>query len=548
MVKQSSIICKSLVVGVIVLLFVMSFNPIINGNKWINNSISRYDTIEENNILNSPPRETFCDTINRYPKFGSYPEYCNYVYFYHPPRELEWEYNKENFNGTINQFRLLASDNTNHTWNLNNFELHINGVNCSNPDTQSFYRRHLQCYEWEIIWNNLSQYCTGVILFEILYLDCVWIEYQGDYDDDGDETFHYSYYNPRSYIDGTLNGDYLFDSDKAYICWYIPTDYNPPDTPTKPSGNTSGYICIDHNYSTSTTDPYGLNVSYGWDWDGDLVVDEWTDWYESNETCTIAHNWSNPGDYCISVKAKNTLEEDGNWSPKLNVTMLNHPPYSPSNPIPLDGDRNVPINEILCWTGGDPDICDTVVYDVYFGMDCPPPLVSYHQTYTCYDPGTLPLFEDFCWMVVAWDNHGASNSSPMWTFSTGVNLPPSDPEIKGPSNGNPGKDYKFTIVSIDPDDHNIKYYVDWGDGNNIETKYYLSGNVVTLNHTWNKNGTYLIKGKAIDQYGAESNWSEYEVIIPRTRATFYFLIHWLLERFPMLERLLSLGYFYTRLI
>lgn len=544
MAKERILLIKPLIIIILLLFIGTSFTPIINGNNWINNSIYRSNAIEKSDILYYKAGGKCYENINRNQKFygmsfGSYPKYCNYVYFYHPPRELEWEYNKENFNGTINQFKLLASDNTNHTWNLNKFELHINGVNCSNPDTQSFYRRHLQCYEWEIIWNNLSQYCTGVILFEILYLDCVWIEYQGDYDNDGDETFHYSYYNPRSFIDGTLNGDYIFDSDKAYIVWYIPTNYNPPEAPSKPSGNISGYICIDHNYSTSTADPDGLNLSYGWDWNGDYKVDEWTDWYESNETCTITHNWSNPGIYYIGVKAKNTLGNDSNWSSQLEVNMLNHPPYSPSDPDPFDGDPDVPVTIVLCWTGGDPDICDTVVYDVYFGSNPDPPLVSCNQTETCYDPyGNLPLFEDFYWRVVAYDNHGASNSSPEWIFSTGENSPPTDPEIDGPSRGNFGIKYEFTFVSTDPEDHIIWYYVDWSDGNITDSGGYSSGKVVTFSHTWEEEGTYLIKGKAIDEFGAESNFSEFEIIIPRNRNLFYSLIFRLIERFPLLERLL----------
>ncbi|UCF49951.1 MAG: hypothetical protein JSU91_00280 [Thermoplasmatales archaeon] len=540
--KKRGLFCKTLIVLIIILFITMSFTPVIYGDKRINNSISLNTDIEENNILNSQPAGKYYETIDNSQKsFGSYPYGCDYVYFLYPPRELEWEYNNEYFNGTINQFRLLATDNTNHTWDLNNFELHINGMNCSNPDAQSFYRRCGFYYEWEIIWNNLSENCTGVILFEILYLDCLWIEWYEDFDNDGDEAFHYSHFNPRSYINGELDGAYVFDSDKAYIVWYTPTNYNPPDVPSKPSGNTSGYICIDHNYSTSTADPNGLNVSYGWDWNGDFEVDEWTDWYNSNETCVIAHNWSNPDEYSISVMAKNTLEEKSNWSSQLNVTMLNHPPYSPSNPHPFDGDTNVPVTEVLCWTGGDPDICDNVVYDVYFGPNPDPPLVSSHQTYTCYDPyGELPIFEDFYWRVVAWDNHGASNSSPEWTFSTGINPPPTDPEIDGPSSGRQGIDYEFTFVSTDPDNQTIKYYVDWGDGKITETKHFLSGKVVTLNHTWNEEGTYLIKAKAIDEYDLESNWSEFEVIIPRNRAIFNTLLQLLLEHFPILERILLL--------
>jgi len=106
---------------------------------------------------------------------------------------------------------------------------------------------------------------------EIIYLDCIWIQSEGDLDGDGDATFNHSYYNPYNYINGILDGENEFDSDKAYIAWYTPSG-NPPNVPSKPSGNTSGYICINHNYSTFTIDPDGLNVSYGWDWDGTLMI------------------------------------------------------------------------------------------------------------------------------------------------------------------------------------------------------------------------------------------------------------------------------------
>jgi hypothetical protein len=536
---QNNFIKKGLVVGIIIFFIGMSFTQITNGNNWINNSITRYKTIKKN-IENPHPLETYYRENNRDLTFGKFPWNCNYVYFLNPPNELEWEYNEEYFNGTINQFRLLASDNTNHTWDLNKFELHINGVNYSYPDTQSFYRRHLAWYEWEIIWNNISQFCSGDILFEVIYLDCAWIEYQGDYDDDGDETFHYSYNDPYSYLNGELDGTNIFDSDKAYIVWYTPINYNPPEAPAKPSGNTSGYICIDHNYSTSTTDPFGLNVSYGWDWDGNFVVDEWTGWYESNETCVISHNWTNPDVYNIRVKAMNTKGQKSNWSSQFKVTILNHPPYSPSNPKPSDKDLNVSINEILCWTGGDPDICDNVVYDVYFGSDCPPPLVSNQQTYHCYDPGTLPRFEDFCWRVVAWDNHGASNSSPMWTFSTGVNHPPYAPTIVGPNSGKQKKELTFVFNSEDPNENDVRFLIEWGDGNSDTTSFITSGHDKTAKHTWDSEGSYVITAKAEDSFGLISDPATWQVTIPRNKevSSYMFLLR-IFERFPLIQRLLN---------
>ena len=218
-----------------------------------------------------------------------------------------------------------------------------------------------------------------------------------------------------------------------------------PDDPSQPSGNTSGYICIDYNYSTSTTDPNELNVSYGWDWDGDLIVDEWTDWYESNETCTIAHNWSEPGGYNISVKANNTLGNMSNWSAPLNITMQNHPPNEPSNPSPPDGATDVDIEEGLSWTGGDPDSCDTVTYDVYFGTNSSSlPMVSNNQSATTYDPGIMNYNTTYYWQIVTWDNHNASTASLIWNFTTTANHPPNEPSDPDPEDG-------ATDVDIDAD-------------------------------------------------------------------------------------------------
>jgi len=51
---------------------------------------------------------------------------------------------------------------------------------------------------------------------------------------------------------------------------------------------------------------------------------------------------------------------------------------------------------------------------------------------------------------------------------------------------------------------------------------------------------YNIKAKAKDNSDEEGPWGYLEVNIPRTRASSYLWYEWLLERFPMLERLLNL--------
>jgi len=83
--------------------------------------------------------------------------------------------------------------------------------------------------------------------------------------------------------------------------------------------------------------------------------------------------------------------------------------------------------------------------------------------------------------------------------------------------------------------------VDWGDGTTEDwTDFVTSGTEITLTHKWSKQGNYTVKAKAKDSYDFESNWSEYEVQIPRTKREYNLFFHWLLDRFPMMERLFKL--------
>jgi hypothetical protein len=111
----------------------------------------------------------------------------------------------------------------------------------------------------------------------------------------------------------------------------------------------------------------------------------------------------------------------------------NNPPYTPYDPIPSNHATDVNINTDLGWTGGDPDPYDTVTYSVYFGTTNPPQIVVSNQSITTYDPGTLNHATTYYWRIVAWDNHGASASSPIWDFTT-HNDPPNIPTSPNPAN------------------------------------------------------------------------------------------------------------------
>jgi len=109
----------------------------------------------------------------------------------------------------------------------------------------------------------------------------------------------------------------------------------PPYKPSTPSGPTTGSADYSYTYSTITSDFEGDNVRYGWDWNSDLIVDEWTGYSSSGTTINIDHSWSKTGKYYVSVKAEDKLGTRSSFSESLSVNIkevVNHPPNTPKIP------------------------------------------------------------------------------------------------------------------------------------------------------------------------------------------------------------------------
>lgn len=100
----------------------------------------------------------------------------------------------------------------------------------------------------------------------------------------------------------------------------------------------------------------------------------------------------------------------------------NSPPHEPGNPVPANGATNQPLSAVLQWSGGDPD-SDPVQYDVYFGTNASPPLVSSNQYGRNYIPDLLDYNTQYFWKIVAEDDHDHVTEGSTWNFTTG-NTPP----------------------------------------------------------------------------------------------------------------------------
>jgi hypothetical protein len=99
----------------------------------------------------------------------------------------------------------------------------------------------------------------------------------------------------------------------------------PPDKPETPDGPNQGFIDVEYEFTTSTTDPDENQIKYGIDWDSDFTVDEWTDLYNSGDPCTISHSWSQAGVYDIRVKAKDPKDAESEWSDAHTITIVEPP-------------------------------------------------------------------------------------------------------------------------------------------------------------------------------------------------------------------------------
>jgi len=79
----------------------------------------------------------------------------------------------------------------------------------------------------------------------------------------------------------------------------------------------------------------------------------------------------------------------------------------------------------------------------------------------------------------------------------------------GPALGIWNQEYSYTSQSSDPEGEQIFYLFDWGDGSNSGwVGPYSSGQTGTGSHMWTVLGTFDVKVKARDVWGAGSTWSD----------------------------------------
>ena len=116
------------------------------------------------------------------------------------------------------------------------------------------------------------------------------------------------------------------------------------------------------------------------------------------------------------------------------------------------------------------------------------------------------------YIVIGYTNYYGSGGLDAWLIKIlpFENQRPNKPSRpSGRTNGETGVEYIYTTSTTDSDGDDVYYLFDWGDGStSFILGPYESGAECSASGIWFDEGSYEIKVKAIDEHGAESEWSD----------------------------------------
>ena len=200
--------------------------------------------------------------------------------------------------------------------------------------------------------------------------------------------------------------------------------------------------------------------------------------------------------------------------------VLNNPPSKPT----IDGQKVGTENEVMTYsaTSTDPEE-DQIFYEFDWddgNTDWLGPYESGEMMQTSH-MWELPGSYEVKVRAIDIKNRVSDWSNPL-TVTIGENQGPDAPTIKAPNIGISGKPFEITISTVDPEGHDVYYYINWGDGNNdFWLGPYSSGEEVSLNHFYKQGGSITITVKSKDQHDALGFQSSANIYIIKNRAFEY---------------------------
>lgn len=97
---------------------------------------------------------------------------------------------------------------------------------------------------------------------------------------------------------------------------------NPPNTPSIPIGDSSGFVGTAYIFTSQASDIDNDRVAIRFSW-GDGDTTSWGFFGAPDSTITKSHSWTNAGFYYIRAQARDEHDETSGWSAAHPIFISN---------------------------------------------------------------------------------------------------------------------------------------------------------------------------------------------------------------------------------
>ncbi len=270
------------------------------------------------------------------------------------------------------------------------------------------------------------------------------------------------------------------------------------------------------------------NVSFkghGNDSDGTVVGYSWRSNRSGTFSTAASLNYSglSKGNHTIYLKV---LDNTSYWSEEVHtwVLILSNVPPTAKIAGPTQAEIGVPV----LFDGTISTDSDGVITAWFWDFDDGTNSTIAKPTHSFSEVKTYTV------RLTVTDDSGAKANTSLQVFIAEaapdeIITPPSKPTIDGPKTGSAGTSYNFNFTASHPNYDEIYFSVEWGDGKKTTTQFTTSNVPISVNHSWEKEGTYTINVTTWDLNYLSSSRQAHEIVISEP-----IIIDWLIFAIPII--------------